>query len=225
MKTLKALLFFGATLVMAIYLFEITNLDLMIQDCFFNFETSKWIIDKRDPLLKLIFYSGPKKMIIAGGGVILVFYVFSWKKKRRAKHRRAFLHILLALVVVPLVIASLKQVTNMYCPAQMDLYDGSHPYIKLFEPYPEGTAPCKPGKCFPAGHASAGFALMILWYALRSKRKKWIGLVSGIAAGWTMGLYQMMKGAHFMSHTVVTMISAWILILVIHAVADRVHPD
>ncbi len=58
-----------------------------------------------------------------------------------------------------------------------------------------------------------------------TKKQKVAGLLSGISAGWIMGLYQMMKGAHFISHTVVKMISAWILILVIHAVVNKLHPE
>jgi membrane-associated PAP2 superfamily phosphatase len=37
-----------------------------------------------------------------------------------------------------------------------------------------------------------------------------------MAMGWIMGLYQMLKGAHYLSHTVTTMLLAWIIICLIH---------
>jgi hypothetical protein len=41
--------------------------------------------------------------------------------------------------------------------------------------------------------------------------------------GWAMGFYQMLKGAHFLSHTFVTMSIAWIWILFINWLT-RVQP-
>ena len=40
--------------------------------------------------------------------------------------------------------------------------------------------------------------------------------------GWSMGTYKMLIGDHFLSHTVITMILAWLLILVIAQGVDWV---
>ena len=36
----------------------------------------------------------------------------------------------------------------------------------------------------------------------------------GLILGWWMGGYQMLKGAHYLSHTVTTMLVAWLVIIV-----------
>lgn len=77
------------------------------------------------------------------------------------------------------------------------------------------------GRCFPAGHASGGFALIMLYFAVPNARWRWMGLAAGLAAGWLMGGYQMLRGEHFLSHTVTTMLLAWLVDLLIILVVER----
>jgi membrane-associated PAP2 superfamily phosphatase len=42
-----------------------------------------------------------------------------------------------------------------------------------------------------------------------------IALVFALGVGWSMGLYKMIIGDHFLSHTVITMILAWLIVLII----------
>ncbi len=44
-------------------LFELTNLDLQLQDKFYNFETRRWVVDEKDPAGRLVFYNGPKALV------------------------------------------------------------------------------------------------------------------------------------------------------------------
>ena len=48
----------------AVLAFEITNLDLWVQDRLFDFERQTWLIDKKEPVGKWLFYTGPKLVII-----------------------------------------------------------------------------------------------------------------------------------------------------------------
>lgn len=41
-----------------------------------------------------------------------------------------------------------------------------------------------------------------------------------ISIGWALGLYKMFIGDHFLSHTLVTMLLAWLMILLI---SQKVH--
>lgn len=70
-------------------------------------------------------------------------------------------------------------------------------------------------RCYHAGHASGGFALISLVFLFKSKRNKVIAAVSALAIGWSMGLYKMLIGDHFLSHTIVTMLLAWLTILIV----------
>ncbi|KQP37256.1 hypothetical protein ASF44_15550 [Pseudorhodoferax sp. Leaf274] len=83
------------------------------------------------------------------------------------------------------------------------------------------------GRCFPAGHASAGFAYVAGWFALRRDlpRLATAWLAVAIATGLVLGLAQQLRGAHFMSHTLWT---AWICAAVgwaVDAAFARVRTD
>ena len=43
----------------------------------------------------------------------------------------------------------------------------------------------------------------------RTSRQQKLGVALALAIGGAMGLYQMAKGAHYLSHTLVTMLVAW----------------
>jgi membrane-associated PAP2 superfamily phosphatase len=207
-----------------------TGLDLRVQDLLYNMETGSWMVDRKAPVPRLFFYSGIKGAIIAFGVAVFGRYLLSFAKGQRRRHgmvalRQKCLMVILSVTLVPTTIATLKATTNMYCPSQIDRYGGDKPYVKLFDAYPEDCRRCDSGRCFPAGHASGGFSLLVLCHVFRKKRHKMAGLGVGLILGWLMGGYQMMKGAHFLSHTVVTMITAWILILCIVEVVGKVHQE
>lgn len=228
MDRVKHIALWVGLLVGVIALFEMTNLDLLVQDRLFDIEAGAWMVDREAPLPRLLFYTGLKGVIIAFGVTTLVLYGLSfWKgggdKAGLQSLRQRYLTVILALIVVPSTIAVLKAETNMYCPSQTERYGGDKPYVKLFETYPKRCGTCDSGRCFPAGHASGGFALMVLYHVFRRRNHKLHGLAIGLGLGWAMGLYQMMKGAHFLSHTMVTMVASWIMILCIVDVARRVH--
>jgi membrane-associated PAP2 superfamily phosphatase len=67
------------------------------------------------------------------------------------------------------------------------------------------------GRCFPAGHASAGFAFVGGYFALRRQApvaaRFW--LTGAVLAGLMLGGAQQVRGAHFMSHTLWTGWLCW----------------
>lgn len=75
-----------------------------------------------------------------------------------------------------------------------------------------GTADGGPGQCFPGGHASSGFgflAMALPWSAAHSPREKRIGrwwLLGSLGCGILAGLVQTLRGAHFPSHTLWTLL-------------------
>lgn len=68
-----------------------------------------------------------------------------------------------------------------------------------------------PGRCFPAGHATSGFAFAGGYFAFRHEApriaRRWLGLALG--AGLVLGLGQQLRGAHFLSHTLWTGWICW----------------
>jgi membrane-associated PAP2 superfamily phosphatase len=223
-KKIRTSQFIAALLLMiATALFECTDLDLVVQDHFFNFNTGTWIVADDNQLLRGIFYSGSKKLIVALGVLSILCLGVSFKKNYFHSRRKGLIIFVSALILVPFLVARAKQVTNMYCPYQIQRYDGVYPYVKLFESYPKGFHPKRAGKCFPAGHASGGFAMMALFFVFKKRRYKTAGLCTGLAMGWIMGLYQMFRGAHYLSHTMATMLLGWIIICLIHQLVTQLE--
>lgn len=212
-------LFTATALAAVLCLFEFTNLDLAVQDILYLDQSGRWLIDGNERLWRFLLYDGIKGALILLGVVLLTGILASIFFAPVRALRSRMLLLLLALAFVPFIIAGLKSYTNVYCPSQLQRYGGDKPYVKVFEAYPSGFSQKAKGRCFPAGHASGGFALMALYFVARNKRAKRLGLFAGLSAGWAMGLYQMAKGAHFLSHTVVTMLGAWLIILIIYQLA------
>ncbi|MBF0341736.1 MAG: phosphatase PAP2 family protein [Magnetococcales bacterium] len=204
----------GVTLLVA----ENSGADLWIQDFFFDVASGQWWIDKDDPTWRLIFYTGAKRVVVAVAIALLILVGWSWQT--RGRPGRGPLLMVLALLLVPGVISGLKNISNVHCPWSLSRYGGTLPYVPVLAAQPEDFPGVRPGKCFPAGHPSGGFAFMMLFH-LFAGRARWIGLGTGVALGWIMGLYQMMKGAHYFSHVVISMLMAWLIILGIVALVDR----
>ena len=192
-----------------IILFAYTNLDEIVQDYLYNFNTHNWILDRDMQPYKFIFYDGIKKLLIAIG----VLFLFAFFMKKFKEYKKGILIVVLSAIIIPVFIGFLKRETNMPCPKNVVRYGGVYPKTKVWEHYPKGFH--KPRiKCWPAGHASGGFALMSLFFLFKRKRNKIIGLLVGISIGWAMGIYKMMIGDHFLSHTILTMLIAWLIILI-----------
>lgn len=198
-------------------LFECVDLDLLLQDRFFDFPNRRWLIDPGAPLPRLLFYTGPKAVLILFGILVaaLALGPGKWRDRLRvpAGGRLDLWIVVATLATVPTLAGLGKSVTNVHCPSEIRRYGGNVPYVKLFSRYPVDDRPARRGRCFPAGHASGGFALMSLAGLARTRRGRRTGTLVGLAAGWTLGLYQILKGAHYLSHTLVTMMMAWIVFL------------
>lgn len=67
------------------------------------------------------------------------------------------------------------------------------------------------GRCFPAGHATTGFAFVGGFFALRNDAPRLAKVWAGCAlmAGFVLGFSQQLRGAHFLSHTLWTGWLCW----------------
>lgn len=198
----------------AFVFFEFTPTDLLVQDRLYDFAQRRWLVDGADPLLRAVFYTGPKYALIAVGVALLALALgpARWHARWRlaAPARRHLWVAFLSLAIVPALVGQLKAFTNIFCPSETRRYGGDVPYVRVVECYPPDDTPARRGQCFPAGHASGGFALLALsgLFADESARRR--AIAAALTAGWAMGGYQMAKGAHYLSHTVITALVAWV---------------
>lgn len=212
-----------AVLALILFVFEKTDWDIKLQDCFFD---GGWLISARmHQKLSPFFYRGFKIFTASVGAVCLFCFLLPFKKEKLRRYRASVLMLLLSLIFVPVIVAGGKQVTNQYCPKHIVRYGGPVPYVGVFESYPKDFVQIKKGKCFPAGHATSGFAFMGLFFCFASRKKRIAGLVFGIIAGWIAGTYQMFRGEHFLSHTLVSMTASWIVVSAIYCLLKRFYKD
>lgn len=105
-----------------------------------------------------------------------------------------------------LLVSVLKHHSLSSCPWDLQAFGGPATHVSHWL---WGLADGGPGRCFPAGHASAAFAWLAGWFAWRDRQparaRAW--LVGALVAGLLLGLGQQVRGAHFTSHTLWT---AWI---------------
>ncbi len=208
-------------LLLTLLLFETSGLDLWLQDFFYRTDSHRWLIHKDDPIPRLIFYTGAKRIIILFGVLTLIAFGLSFKRSALVPYRQRLLMVTLSVILVPAIVAGSKNITNVHCPWATDRYGGDQPYVKVLERYPPGDYTRRTGKCFPAGHPTGGFALMSLFFVFTSPAARRRGLALGLAMGWIMGIFQMLKGAHFLSHVIFSMIASWMVILGVYELVHR----
>ena len=121
--------------------------------------------------------------------------------------------LLLCLIAVP----ALKRISSTSCPWDLDAFGGATGFVPHWM---LGVIDGGPGHCFPSGHAVAAFAFLPLYFQWRSARPRAAAamLAATLGLGLLFGWAQLVRGAHFPSHT---MWSAW-LCWTIGAVAARV---
>jgi membrane-associated PAP2 superfamily phosphatase len=208
----------GAALAIVFVGFEVTNADLAVQDALFDFTRGRWRVNGYDPLWRAWFYSGPKLLLIVFGAVTLVLTAGPARWRARtglAEVSRVGLGALvLTLGTTPALVGGGKAVTNVFCPSEIRRYGGDVCYVRVLEAFPPADRPTRKGHCFPAGHASGGFALMALAGIARTRRGQYLGVAVGLIVGGVMSAYQMAKGAHYLSHTLITALLAWIVFVV-----------
>jgi membrane-associated PAP2 superfamily phosphatase len=115
-----------------------------------------------------------------------------------------FLTVLSALLSVTLI----KGFSQTSCPWDLQAFGGVAPYVSHWNLWASDGGG---GHCFPAGHASTGFAFMAAYFGLRQNNApgavKW--LLVAMCIGFILGISQQMRGAHFMSHTLWTAWLCW----------------
>lgn len=112
---------------------------------------------------------------------------------------------LLVLLVVPLI----KHFSLTSCPWDLAEFGGAARWVSHWS---WGVTDGGPGGCFPAGHASTGFAFLTGYFWLHAKAPKaarwWLVVV--ICVGLVLGVAQQIRGAHYMSHTLWTAWLCWV---------------
>lgn len=206
---------------------ELSGMDIWLQDLVFDFRDGAWVVDQRDPLGRVLFYTGPKVLLIAFGCSLMALIVGPcrwrqwWQSLGWLTTRARITAALLCAGSIPITVAVLKATSGVFCPSELARYGGSAAHRR---PYSAEVCGESRGRCWPAGHASGGFALLSLLVLAGNRRRRVQAVYMGTVAGWGMGLYQSLKGAHFPSHTLVTFAISLCLVAAFQAALGRLAP-
>jgi membrane-associated PAP2 superfamily phosphatase len=124
----------------------------------------------------------------------------------RALTRRERVQLALGVLASVVAVSVVKSGSRTSCPWDLAEFGGTARHVSHWV---RGVLDGGPGRCFPAGHASAAFAYVSGWFVLRRTlpRAAWTWLAVAVALGLVLGLAQQWRGAHYLSHTLWT---AWI---------------
>lgn len=202
----------------AVFLFwlgQATDVDLDMASLSYDSASSQFPL--RDAWFARQFFHAYMKLFAVAVAVTIVACVLIdyWRPEKywTRKNGWRLRTVALCAILVPATISLLKQMSRLHCPWDIEMFGGVEPYFRLLDFIPASNLP---GKCFPAGHASAGLwmvSLMLFWLPGKP-HVAWPVGVGLLCVGVAMGLVQQMRGAHFLTHT---LWSTWIAIAIIYA--------
>ncbi len=118
-----------------------------------------------------------------------------------------------------LLVPSIKRISLTSCPYELVEFGGLAQYISHWR---WGLADGGPGHCFPSGHAVSAFAFFGLYFLWRehAPRRARACLAAVLLTGLLLGTAQLVRGAHYPSHTFWTAWLCWALcVAAAHTVA------
>lgn len=192
------------------------ELDQKLATWLFTLQGGQW--QWKDAWLaeQVIHRGGRSASIIAGLTVLIAALASRWRSRWLPLHR-PLLRLFTSIAVATVVVSLCKRISGMDCPWDLVVYGGSHEFYGVFDPRPAGFVA---SGCFPAGHSSAGFAWIAMYFLLMdvAPRYRWMGLLSGLVPGIVFGFTQQVRGAHFLSHDLWTLAICWFVALGLYTI-------
>ena len=194
--------------------FEYSGFDVWWISHFYDDLNQAWSF--RDHwLFDTVIHDWGRRFNIGVAVLWLILFFLTFFLNRFKKYKKIMIYFLVAAAAGPLIVGIGKQITHIYTPWDLKIFSGTLPYIRLFDPVPEGMPI---GKAFPSGHASGGYAFFSLYFLLfhiGSPYKKY-GFLFGLGLGLLFGIGQQVRGAHFPSHDLFSMVICWYAALIFY---------
>ncbi|MBY0414201.1 MAG: phosphatase PAP2 family protein [Bdellovibrionales bacterium] len=181
------------------YSFHIYEWDIILAKNFYS-PGNGWIYRDNFFLEKVLHKGGVYlSMGILLGLILCRFFLKELKAKEKALLSFVISSTILSIVSVYL----LKLFTTFPCPWNSQQFGGGQPLFSFSELF---LSSHPKGHCFPAGHSSGGYAFLSLYFGftLIYKKRSFLTLIPGIIIGFTFGMTQEIRGAHFLSHDLAT---------------------
>ncbi len=192
------------------------NGDQWLADLLYHRQGEQWALREAWWTSHLV-HRGGRQLSILAAVLLLSAGLRACFDARWKPLRRPLLYLFLAVGLSTGLVALLKPLTGMDCPWDLQRYGGLRPFIGLFESRPVTLGHAA---CFPAGHASAGYGWVALYFFALQVRPQWRWPALGLAlfAGLVFGFSQQLRGAHFLSHDVATLAISWTVAVLLYLV-------
>lgn len=195
------------TLVVIAIFFEYSGLDIWWVSKFFDFDEGLWPF-KHHLLFSAVIHKGGQWFVKFMALAWCIIFSLTYFHARFTPLRKILIFFLLATVTGPVLVSICKQFTHIYTPWDLTFFQGEQPYIRILDTVPAGSPV---GHAFPAGHASGGYAFLSFYFLMLNFRSphRLYGLLFGLSIGLIFGLGQQIRGAHFPSHDLFSLVVCW----------------
>ncbi|WP_348731495.1 phosphatase PAP2 family protein [Rheinheimera texasensis] len=207
---LKLVLIPTALFVIGFGIFYGAELDFVVATTIFELEGGQWRLTNHW-LFSDVLHSGSRLLNNIMLANLLGYWLYQkFTGKGNIERTTALTKLVISLLLSFAVVALLKRVLPAECPWDLQQFGGDLPFIGIFSQRP-ATMPAT--QCFPAGHASVGYAWVALYFYFLPLcfRKARIGLAVGLLLGLLLGITQQLRGAHFFSHDLTTLWLCWVV--------------
>ena len=197
----------GMTILLAIV--EGLAIDLQLASYIYQQQTGQWLL-KDHWLLQNVLHTGARQTLITLYVALFILWLSRCKVPLISRHQRCLGYLLLTAILSVGIVAGLKQITQIDCPWVIIGLGGELP---LYSIYQQRSASLPSVNCFPAGHASAGYAWLGLYFILQKNAPQWRWrvLLLVLLLGLVLGVTQQLRGAHFLSHDLWTLTICWLV--------------
>ena len=193
--------------VLGAILSEYTGLDEYLARLVYDPATQSWPWKNNFWTAGVLHNFGKDLVVYIMAAIFLFFIASFFIKKIRPFRKGAFFMIAGGLSGVAIV-SLLKNTTHIYTPWDLSIFGGDRPHVLLFDSAPKGLPV---GYAFPGGHSSGGFSFLTLYFLLEyyKPKYKYYGLLVGLGLGGLFAMAQELRGAHFLSHDLFSMVICW----------------
>jgi len=188
-----------------------TRLDFALAELFYV--PGDGFIGRHSAFIEDWLHDRAKQLVIVLGVLVIAGFIGSLCLQRLTPWRRTLGYLVLAMALSTSFVNPLKTLTRMHCPWSLSEFGGVEQFSELLGP--RAPAVEKGGRCWPGGHAAAGFTLFAFFFVWRDRqpRRARAALVSALLLGGVFSLSRMIQGAHFLSHNLWTALFCWLICL------------
>lgn len=178
------------------------QLDRLLAGFIYDNDLHSWSLRSNYLLEEVIHKDG--RLLFA---LMIVSLIALYFTPRYKMHKRPLAFLILSVLISVISINLIKKISGVPCPWSVDEFGGTQHIMHWFNGFNGQSG------CFPAGHASAGYAWVALYFfALVQRRSlRFHGLFFGLGLGFIYGFAQELRGAHFLSHDIWTAAICWVV--------------